>query len=39
MHRMQFDLSDRTPGSPTGYGGFVGVLAACRLVEASSRYK
>ncbi|KAG2440649.1 hypothetical protein HYH02_010228 [Chlamydomonas schloesseri] len=35
---LKFNLSDRTPGAATGYGGFVGVVAACRLLEASSRY-
>ncbi|KAG2425491.1 hypothetical protein HXX76_013700 [Chlamydomonas incerta] len=36
---LKFNLSDRTPGSPTGYGAFAGVVGSCRLLEASARYK
>eukprot|EP00198_Chlamydomonas_reinhardtii_P008429 XP_001697766.1 alkaline phosphatase [Chlamydomonas reinhardtii] len=33
-----YNLSDRTPGSPTGAGAFAGLVGGCRAIEASSRY-
>ncbi|PNW83700.1 hypothetical protein CHLRE_05g239850v5 [Chlamydomonas reinhardtii] len=35
---LKYNLSDRTPGSPTGAGAFAGLVGGCRAIEASSRY-